>query len=194
MSMEQKQWQWRKRLRVQLLCRAVCICNVASHWEMHYLELWIISGKQCVVRRYFRREGRQGSPVHGHRRMRAGGHLGAQPPGFASSTAHIRTRDINSIPTAETELILFIFWQLGETEWGFLAVWQQRLGIVIMKHEKNHEPGLGIVRLAWKAEDLLLLLFLHLFRNNAHSLSSATVHWNVGVWLLRKSIFFSQKE
>lgn len=119
MSRGQNHWQWRKRLGVQLLCRAVCICNVASHWETHYLELWIISGKQCVVKRYFRREGRQGSPVHSHRRMRAGGDLGAQPPGFASfSTAHIRTRDINSIPTAETELILLIFLAVG---WNWMS-------------------------------------------------------------------------
>lgn len=39
----------------------------------------------------------------------AGGHVGAQPPAFSSSSkARIRTRDINSIPAAETDLILLI--------------------------------------------------------------------------------------
>lgn len=52
--------------------------------------------------------------MHGHRRMTAREHLGDQPPAFASSSkTHIRTRDINSIPAAETDLILLISLVVG---------------------------------------------------------------------------------
>lgn len=124
--------------------------------------------------------------------------VAAQSPAPVSSSKAqcCEKKDATSVQILETRKLIWFcsfFWYLDKTEWAFQQSDYRGLAVSPQSMRKTMSQ-------VWKLWDWLknirlsfFLLFMHLFRNNTHSLYSALVLWNVRVWAF-KEIYLFQPE